>query len=266
MEKKVTMNVQRLESENFLSIISPRAPTNKVFGIMTKIIKNTRDGYHFNSSYWQNFKKTLPKLPQDCFVIAVGMILGDATMYYVSHDALIKFEQGVKQKEFLFHLFDLFSRYCFMSEPGIRFEKTSSVKSYWFKTFSFPDFTRLFLLIYEKKNGKWKKTIKEGFIRDYLTPKGFAYWIMCDGSLQKDNRTLILHTQSFSLEENTVLTTKLNKKFLLHSIVISHKTHYNVIEFSRQDSERLAALIKEYLIPSMHYKLPHSKKFVNDIV
>ncbi len=29
---------------------------------------------------------------------------------------------------------------------------------------------------------------------------------MCDGSLQKDNRTLILHTQSFSLEENTVLS------------------------------------------------------------
>ena len=43
-------------------------------------------------------KKTLPKLPQDSFDIAVGMILGDATMYYVSREALIKFEQGVKQK------------------------------------------------------------------------------------------------------------------------------------------------------------------------
>jgi hypothetical protein len=184
----------------------------------------------------------------------------------VSREALIKFEQGGKQKEFLFHLFDLFSKYCFMTEPGIRFEKKISVKSYWFKTFSFPDFTHLFLLIHEKINGKWKKTIKEGLLRDYLTPKGLAYWIMCDGSLQKDNHTLILHTQSFSLKENTVLTRELNNKFQLHSRVISHKTRYYVIEFPRQDSQRIAALIENSLIPSMLSKLPNSKKFVNDIV
>lgn len=141
------------------------------------------------------------------------MILDDARMYYVSREALIKFQQGVKQKEFLFHLFDLFSNSCFMTEPGIRFEKEGGVKSYWFKTFSFSDFTRLFLLMHEKINGKWKKTIKEGLIRDSLTPRGLAYWIMCDGSLQKDKQTLILHTQSFSLEENTLLTRELNKKF-----------------------------------------------------
>jgi hypothetical protein len=47
---------------------------------MTKTIKNTRDGYHFHSPYWQNYKKTLPKLPQDCFDIAVGMVLDDATI------------------------------------------------------------------------------------------------------------------------------------------------------------------------------------------
>jgi len=265
-KQKVTMNVQRLESENFLSIISPRAPTNKFFEFMTKTIKNTRNGYHLNSPYWQNYKKTLPKLPQDCFDIAVGMILGDATMYYVSREALIKFEQGVKQKEFLFHLFDMFSRYCFMTEPGIRVEKKTSVKSYWFKTFSFPDFTRLFLLIHEKIDGKWKKTIKERLLLDYLTPKGLAYWIMCDGSLQKNNHTLILHTQSFSLKENLLLTKELNQKFHLNSRVISHKTRYYVIEFPRQDSQRIAALIEDFLIPSMRYKLPNSKNFVNDIV
>lgn len=137
-----------------------------------------------------------------------------------------------------------------MTESGIRVEKETNVKSYWFKTFSFPDFTRLFLLIHEKIDGKWKKTIKEGLLCDYLTPRGLAYWIMCDGSLEKDNHTLILDTQSFSFEENTLLTRELNKKFHLHSRVISHKTRYYVIEFPRQDSQRLAALIKDFLIPS----------------
>lgn len=89
---------------------------------------------------------------------------------------------------------------------------------------------------------------------------------MCDGSLQKDNQTLILDTQSFSLEDNVVLTTELNKKFQLHSRVISHKTQYYVIEFPRQHRQKIAALIQDFLIPSMRYKLPRSTKFVNDIV
>ena len=117
----VTMNVQRLESENILSIISPRAPAIKYLDIINKTIQNTGDGYHFNSTYWQTYKQTLPKLPQDSFEIAVGMILGDATMYYISHHALIKFEQGAKQKDFLFHLFQVFSPYCFMTKPFVLF-------------------------------------------------------------------------------------------------------------------------------------------------
>ncbi len=260
------MNVQRLESEKFLSIISPRAPTNTFFLSMTKFIKNTRDGYHLNSAFWQNYKKTLPKLPQDCFETALGMVLGDATMSYRSREALIKFEQGKKQKDFLFHLFSLFSRYCLMTEPGTRYEKTQSVKSYWFKTFSFPDFTDLFLLTHEKINGKWKKTIRLGLVRDHLTPKGLAYWVMCDGSLQKNKRTLILDTQSFSFQENNLLTRELNLKCHLHSRVISHKTQYYVIEIPGQDCDRVASLIGNHLIPSMVYKCPESKKCVNDIV
>jgi hypothetical protein len=50
------------------------------------------------------------------------MILGDACMYKVSKHALIKFEQGYLQENFLFHLFDLFKLYCFMNTPGKRLE------------------------------------------------------------------------------------------------------------------------------------------------
>jgi hypothetical protein len=52
---------------------------------------------------------------------------------------------------------------------------------------------------------------------------------MCDGSLQNDEKSLILHTSGFSLEENTVLSDELNKKFQLESRVISHKTKYYVL-------------------------------------
>jgi hypothetical protein len=56
------------------------------------MIKNRRDGYHYNSPYWQNYKKNL--LSDTQFQIAVGMVFGDATMGKRSPEAYIKFEQG----------------------------------------------------------------------------------------------------------------------------------------------------------------------------
>ena len=76
------------------------------------------------------------------FQIIIGMILSDATMYRISHEALIKFEQGVNQKDFLFHLFQECKEYCFMTEPGIRYNIHESTKGrYWFKTFSHKSFS-----------------------------------------------------------------------------------------------------------------------------
>ena len=88
---------------------------------LDRSIKNYKNGYHLNSSYWQNYKKTLPLLPQHCFDIAIGMILGDASIYKVSNQAYIKFEQGYKQQAFLENLFDNLKTYCFMDKPGKRF-------------------------------------------------------------------------------------------------------------------------------------------------
>jgi hypothetical protein len=88
--------------------------------ILFKEIKNTKDGYALNSKYWQDWKKILPLLPIELREIAIGMIISDACMYRVSKEALIKFEQGYLQQEFLFHLFNVFKTYCFMTEPGKR--------------------------------------------------------------------------------------------------------------------------------------------------
>ena len=225
-------------------------------------MKNKRNGYHFNSSYWQSYKKGLPPLSQECFEIAFGMILGDATLYRTSREAHIKFEQGYKQKNFVYHLFDQFQTYCFMESPGIRFSKDKTVKSYWFKTFSFHSFSLLFDCFYRpclNKQEKIRKTITEKYIRQYLTPRALAYWLMCDGSLQNDKKTLIFHSAGFSRKENEILSLVVNDKFGLTTKVISHKKIYFVIQTSSQDSSKLRLLIKPYIIPSLKYKIPCSK-------
>ena len=90
--------------------------------ILSKEIKNYRDGYHLNSKYWQEWKTKLPALSLELKEIVIGMILSDACMYKKSNHALIKFEQGYIQEEFLIHLFSLFKAYCFMVEPGKRID------------------------------------------------------------------------------------------------------------------------------------------------
>lgn len=228
--------------------------------ILAKEIKNYRDGYHLNSKYWQEWKKNLPALPSELKEIAIGMILSDACMYKKSNHALIKFEQGYIQEEFLIQLFSLFKSYCFMVEPGKRIdlygERKGLIKSFWFKTFSFYSFDEIWNLFYIKSNDKAIKTIQEDLILNHLTDRGLAYWIMGDGSLNKDKKTMILHTQSYTKTENLILSRELNEKFGFRSEVILHKKKYFVVKFNSKDALTLHNLIKPYIIESMKYKIP----------
>lgn len=145
-----------------------------------KNIRNTRDGYHLNSKYWQEWKQTLPEIiPSSIlFQALIGIILSDATMYYTSREALVKFEQGVSQKEFIDHLFSIFKVYCFIIEPGKRYHirgpKEGEIKSYWFKTFSHSSFTKIWDIFYtdNKKSMKKPQII---LIVNALTEVGLSY-------------------------------------------------------------------------------------------
>jgi len=58
---------------------------------------------------------------------------------------------------------------------------------------------------------------------------------MGDGSLNKDRKTMILHTQSYTKTENLILSRELNEKFGFSSVrreVIKHKKKYFVIKFN----------------------------------
>jgi hypothetical protein len=237
-----------------LSIRRGYIKNQNIFYIIMKRIKNSRDGYHLNSKYWQDYKSNLPPIDPRLEAVAIGMILSDATMYRKSKEALIKFEQGYLQEAFLLHLFETFKDYCWMIEPGKRYTLTGPrkglVKSLWFKTFSHHSFTKIWDLFYV--NGS--KTIQKGLISDNLTVLGLAYWVMGDGSLSK-NGIMTLHTQSYSQAENLTLTKELNSLFGFNAKVTPHKDKYWVITFSAKDSRELIHLIKSYIIPSMAYKI-----------
>ena len=79
---------------------------------------------------------------------------------------------------------------------------------------------------------------------------------MDDGSLQKDKKSLIIHTQSYTKSEVELLSSELNTKFNLNSIVKPHKEIYHVIFIPSKDAKLLYNLISPHIHLSMNYKLP----------
>jgi hypothetical protein len=81
---------------------------------------------------------------------------------------------------------------------------------------------------------------------------------MGDGSLNKNKnrKTMVLHTQSYTKTENFILSTELNEKFGFRSEVVLHKKIYYVVKFNSKDALILYNIIKSYIIESMAYKLP----------
>jgi len=203
-----------------------------------------------------DYKKTIPFLPPNLVAILIGCMLGDACMYRVSKDSKVKFEQGYMHADYLFFLFNLFKEYSFQDEPYARKEnkgpREGLIKSFSFRTFTHPTFN----LIWDLFMSTGKKTVQPGLILNHLTDESLAYWIMDDGSLQIDKKSLIIHTQSYSHEEVQMLSLELNQKFNLHTKVIAHKNIYRVIFIPRSDAVILYNLINSYMHPSMSYKLP----------
>lgn len=216
-----------------------------------KSIKNIKFGHHLNSNFWQDWKRKRPFLNHSLYQVCIGIVLSDATMYGISKDAIIKFEQGYAQKEFIDHLYQKMKGYTFIDLPGIRYDKIGNVKSYWFKTFSHPTFSIIYQLFYNIK----KKSIQPSLVLNHLEKEGLAYWVIGDGSLHREKRVVTLHTQSYNYEENLLLSKELNEKFLFSSKVVKHKTSF-VIQFPTKDANKLHTILSPYLLSSMKYKLP----------
>lgn len=65
-----------------------------------------------------NFEKKQFSLPKELQEMLIGLLLGDVYAQKRGVNTNLFFEQGIKNKNYLFHLFDLFKNYC-RSEPKI---------------------------------------------------------------------------------------------------------------------------------------------------
>ena len=107
----------------------------------------------------------------------------------------------------------------------------------------------------DRKTGFIKTVPKQ--IKEWLTPRGLAFWYMDDGSEKsKDHKLVYLNTQSFTLEENKFLCEVLEDLFSLRVKIKvindnrATKTTYQ-IAIHGDSLEVLRKLIEPYMYPEI---------------
>jgi hypothetical protein len=207
------------------------------------------------------YKALCPPLSNIEFQIALGLALGDISFQTLSNNECknkiyrIRFEQGDINKDYLFHLYEIFEFWTF-SPPKkyIRINKLgNSVITWRFQTFnhtSFSTLTDLFI------NSNGKKIVPDNLI---ITPCTLAYWFMDDGGkldYRKKNpsKALILNTQGFTKLEVIRLNNILKTTYDFDSWIKSNKKGW-IIVIASKNFLLFKNYMKNYVIHSMAYKL-----------
>lgn len=193
--------------------------------------------------------------------VLFGVILGDAHLETQNNRITyrVKFEQSIKHKAYIEHLYDVFKNYV-KTSPQLKLVtyKNNQTKStnIRFATISSSTFT-----FFGKQFYKDKKKVIPKLIHRWLTPRALAYWYMDDGSMKSyQSKGVLLNTQAFSHAEVQLLCNVLTEKFNLYCWPRKQKKNTYQIYISGKTYETLRNCIYPFIIPDMQYKFPLPRK------
>jgi hypothetical protein len=200
-----------------------------------------------------NLEKSQFTLSDELKQILVGLILGDLYIEKRCLNACLRFSQGTVHELYLMYLFELFKSYC-GAEPKTQMRTAEKIsgklhESKYFNTFALPCFNTFHELFY--LNGK---KVVPANIEELLTPIGIAHWICDDGSFNKWKRSVILNTQSFTLDDVELLMKVLTNKFNLNCTINKNTKHY-VIRISSHSLPILQDLLAPHMPTMMKHKI-----------
>ena len=186
--------------------------------------------------------------------ILIGLVLGDG---HITPKGDLNITHSIKQKEYLQYKVDILSKYGLASTIRynvIRNKRyTHELIECRHKSRLHPIFTNIREKYYDSQG---HKRVLKDFVKD-IDALGLAIWYMDDGYVTKNS--CILSTCSFTLDEQKLLSDILLKKFNLHFNVGKHD---NSMYLQAKDFKLFVSIIKEYIIPSMQYKLVNYRERV----
>lgn len=178
--------------------------------------------------------------------ILVGLLLGDGCLERPKNStgARLKISQCLKQKEFVWWLYENFSSFIATLPKIYRNELRFNTLTH-----------RCFKQFYDMFYPKGIKIVPNN-VQDFLTPTAFTVWFMGDGSVKSNEcRGRILNTQSFKRSDIERLTFVLKEKFNLISSIRMQKDGLQIY-ISAKSAQILNDLLKKEILPYFHYKLP----------
>lgn len=231
-----------------------------IFNVSLGRIHRLRSKYNIKAieQYERHYKQKLSKNERE---FLIGTLLGDGHLRWRSGKKSypeLMLEQTVKHKEYVFWLREQVKDW--LSNPDERLKQTRKIKnnkvyhSYPIRTICHPVFVEFYNGFYN--NGK--KVISYDFIKENISSFSLAIWVMDDGTISK-NRNMAICTQSFNTDEHEKLRSILKDKFELKATIWKSYDDKKWLGFNKDESLKLTVLIKEYIVPSMQYKLISSE-------
>lgn len=199
----------------------------------------------------------MEKLSREQHEVLVGILLGDANLQTESNGRTyrLRVSQAEQNRDYLFALYEIFKSLVATPPRLDSFLDSKTNKTHRRWVFSTTQ-QRCLRFYGQQFYGGSKKKVPR-MISKWLTPRGFAYWYMDDGSQKWKGRSLgvRLCTGSFSPDETKRLAGVLNEKFGLLTSLQKQRNDLRIyIRSSSYDT--LHGILYSHLLSSMLYKFP----------
>lgn len=178
--------------------------------------------------------------------IIVGCVMGDGSLIPTSSGKSFRFSIAHcdEQHAYLQWKFEQLRRWV-LSPPFHR----SATNSWSFRTMSHSAFTEMERRFYTAR----RKRVPSDIGVDLHNPLTMAVWFMDDGCRYPQG-SFVINSQSFNAHEHDVLRRALQKRYGISPTLQRDHGHLRLY-IPVADARRLAEHLREYVVPSMRYKL-----------
>lgn len=181
--------------------------------------------------------------------ILAGSLLGDA---YISKRGAIQIEQGEGQKKYLFWKHKQLKTVISGKVYQVFRKKKNGMRSSSYRFFSKQCFRP-----WRKSMYRSGRKVVPPSVLELITPLSLAVWYMDDG-YKKNNYSIIISTDSFSVVSLKKLRTMLQNKWFINTRIAIKTTagkKYRRLTIGSSDLVNFFKLIRPYIIQSMQYKI-----------
>lgn len=183
--------------------------------------------------------------------LALGSLLGDAYLRRSGNSYSLSFCHGERQLDYLKWKLGEFENFVTTKRfyrRETQFHKNAP--SYSFSTINHPELTALHALCYPDG----RKRLSRAWL-EQLSPLSLAVWYLDDGSLNRRYGTIVLCTNSFSLEEQLLAADVLSARYGIAPKPEPRRNGQYVLRINASQRQRFLELVAPHVPACMGYKL-----------